>query len=287
MFKISLIENAETAYKTALDSLLKILDGEGSYQNYRLYVLDLHSALELFFKKMLYDKSEFMMFSFKDFDSVMKKYENAKKASKPLFEYIATHGDSKAKLPNTVTFEEAYKRLAYLYDCQDIDQDFILKLERLNSLRNNITHFEISIEDDELVLLNDISLKCVELYTNEAEWGYMLDKQVESKIKDRNASIRHYVISDPFNQKILNCIIQGQTDGWVGEMSAEDYNDIARALIEEYKFDETEKNKIVQRLNIFYNLGFTEDNSATLGEYADASWFSVSKSCMKLLLERH
>lgn len=55
MFQINLEENAGTAFLQAKEALDRILEGEGNYQNYRMYVLNLHSALELFFKKKLYD----------------------------------------------------------------------------------------------------------------------------------------------------------------------------------------------------------------------------------------
>lgn len=60
MFKINLEKNAGAAYLESLDALKKILDGEGNYKNYRAYVLNLHSALELFFKKKLFDHNVLM-----------------------------------------------------------------------------------------------------------------------------------------------------------------------------------------------------------------------------------
>jgi hypothetical protein len=282
LFKVSLIENAGAAYETALDALKRILSGEGSYINYRLYVLNLHSAMELFFKKMLFDKSEFMMFSFKDFDSLLKKYEQSKKVSKSIFEYVATHKDANTKLPKTVTFEEAYKRLAYLYNNPELDEEFISKLDKLNSLRNNITHFELEIEHDEFVLLNEIFLKCVDIYSDENEWGYSLDEDLEAKIKDTNASIKDCIMRDKFNRKIIESIMDGQTNGWVGETSARDFKFIAEILIEEYNFDENDRDKIMRRLDIFYNLGFTEDCSTMIGEYGEASWFAISNLCSEL-----
>jgi hypothetical protein len=64
MFNIKLVENAGIAFEEASISLKKILNGEVNFKNFRSYVLNLHSSLELFFKKKLYDENEFMIFNF-------------------------------------------------------------------------------------------------------------------------------------------------------------------------------------------------------------------------------
>ena len=110
MFKINLEENAGTAFIQAEEALNKILVGEGNYQNYRMYVLNLHSALELFFKKKLYDHNDFMIFSFADYNKLMDKYEKAYNLGKTIWEHVE---DAKASLPHTVTFIDAIKRFVF------------------------------------------------------------------------------------------------------------------------------------------------------------------------------
>jgi hypothetical protein len=224
-----------------------------------------------------------MMFSFdgNKYDKVMEKYEKAKKQSKTLFEYI---NHTKSNLPHTVTFTDAYKRLAYLLKREEFDEDFINKLNKLNSLRNNITHFEIDLKDDEIVVINEVFLKCTEFYSNEVEWGYELDSDVEKEILKRNDSVELITINDSFNKSIFECIEKGSKDGWVGGLSKDDYSTIAEMIISEYSiFSTIEKDKVIDRLRIFDNLGLLEENLVSLSEYADGEWLSLSSKYYELL----
>jgi hypothetical protein len=281
MYKISLVENAITAYGSALDALQKILDGEGSYINYRSYVLNLHGALELFFKKMLLNKNEFMLFSFEgnNYSKVLEKYIHSKRANKTLFQYITETRD--AKLPNTVTFLDAYSRLTYFYNEEIFDPKFVENLSRLNEIRNNITHFEIEIPDEEFVILNECFLKCSEIYSEQAEWGYVLDKQVEKKILEKDISVRKLIIRDEYNRKILNSIDSDQTQG----MDATDYSGIANVLVEACDFPQSDKEKIIKRLQIFYDIGFTESHTMFIDEHTDFECFNITELCNQMLIE--
>lgn len=212
---------------------------------------------------------------------MIEKYEKARKQGKTLFEYISYKN---ADLPHTVTFVDAYKRLAYLFNREEFDEDFINKLYKLNELRNNITHFEIDIKNDQFVMLNDIFLKCAEIYSNEVEWGYELESHIEKAISEKNTSIELLIVNDSFNKSILQCIEEGSRDGWVGELNKEDYSTIAEIIIDSYSiFSSTEKEKIINRLKIFDNLGLLEENFASLSEYADAEWLCLSDKYYELL----
>jgi hypothetical protein len=281
MYRISLAENATAAYKSALDALEKILDGEGSYVNYRSYVLNLHSALELFFKKMLLKKNEFMLFSFEgnNYSKVLEKYEKAKKVNKSLFQYITETKD--AKMPNTVTFVDAYSRLAYFYNEDIFDPKFIDNLLRLNEIRNNITHFEIEIPDEEFVILNECFLKCAKIYSDQVEWGYALDKQLENKILEKDISVRKLIIRDEYNRKILDCIDSGEVQG----MKATDYIWIASFLTEALGFPRSDQEKIIKRLQIFYDVGFIESENVFIDEHTDFEDLHITGLCATMLEE--
>jgi hypothetical protein len=280
MYKISLAENATAAYKSALDALEKILAGEGSYINYRSYVLNLHSALELFFKKMLLEKNEFMLFAFDGnaYSDVIKLYIKLKKDKKSLSQHISTKN---AKMPNTVKFVDAYSRLAYFYNEEIFDPKFIENLSKLNEIRNNITHFEIEIPDEEFVILNECFLKCAEIYSGQIEWGYALDKQLENKILEKDISVRKLIVRDEYNRKILDCIGSGEVQG----IDATDYIGIAILLTEVLGFPRSDKEKIIKRLQIFYDVGFTESRNVFIDEHTDFEYLNITGLCATMLEE--
>lgn len=277
MFKIKLEENAGAAYLEALDALNKILDGEGDYKNYRAYVLNLHGALELFFKKKLFDHNEFMLFSFSDYRKLIEKYMKAFKANQSIFEYIEA---SNSNMPNTVTFDDAIERLAYLYKDSEFTFEYLSKLKSLNILRNNITHFELNIKDDQFVLLNELFIACTEYYSEYLEWGYIAPID-ETRIRDKNFTIRKAIVADDFNRKLLR-ILDDNSDSLVDDLL--DFPFFAKALIDAGDFEEHEKDKIIRRLQIFENAGFFGYGSAG-GEHWDVGWFYLNDTCHELLKE--
>lgn len=274
MFQINLEENAGTAFLQAKEALDRILEGEGNYQNYRMYVLNLHSALELFFKKKLYDHDDFMIFSFADYNKLMDKYEKAFNSGKTIWKYVE---DVNGNLPHTVTFIEAIKRLAYFYHEKEFTIDYIAKLKRLNDIRNNITHFALDLEDDELVLLNELFLQCVDYFMDYVEWGYDLELD-ETIINRKNLTIKETIVADDYNRKLLSILNE--------EMPITDdlfeFSFIASGLIADGYFEEKEKDRLIKRLQIFENAGFFEYHSAA-GEYWDVGWGVLTPECLELI----
>ncbi len=274
MFKINLVENAGTAFVQAKEALNRILAGEADYQNYRMYVLNLHSALELFFKKKLYDHSDFMIFSFTEYNKMMDKYEKAYRAEKSIWEYVE---DVKANLPHTVTFIDAIKRLAYLYHEKEFSIDYIGKLIKLNDIRNNITHFSLDLEDDEFVLLNELFLQCADYYMMYVEWEMNFEIE-ETFIKKKNLTIKEAIVADEYNRMLLKILDSDMpiTDDCI------EYSFLASGLIADGKFEERDKEKIVKRLEIFDNAGFYQYQSAS-GEHWDVGWYVLTSECIELI----
>ncbi len=275
MFNIKLEENAGAAYLEALDALKRILDGEGSYKNYRAYVLNLHSSLELFFKKKLYDHNEFMLFSFVDYKNLIGKYKKAFDANKTLFEYVDM---AKTPLPHTVTFIDAVERLSYLYKESEFTANYIAKLKSLNTLRNNIMHFELNIEDDQLVLLNELFGTCTDYYSEYLEWGYTIPIDLDI-LEDKNLNIRTTIIRDKFNFQLLKNLDDNH-NSLVDDFL--DFNFLADALITGDNYPPKDRDKLVARLQIFENADFFEYGSAG-GEHWDVGWFYLSDMCRKLM----
>lgn len=281
MFNIKIEENAGVAFLSALDALNKILDGEGNYRNYRDYIVNLHSCLELYFKKKLFNHNEFMIFDFKKYDKVIEKYEKAYKQGKEIFQYVA---DNNAELPNTVKFMDAICRLAYFYREEEFDSEYIRLLSNLNKLRNNIMHFEVVLEDDVFVALNNLFLKAFSYYNEYTEdMNGVEELEVdEEKISNINLSIRKAIVLDEFNKGLLHHLRDENDGGWMEDYLEFDF--LAEELINSGIYQQNEKEKIINRLNIFDNAGFFEYGHAG-GEYWDVGWFSLSDLCIKLLLE--
>src|SRR5690606_26339229 len=59
--------------------------------------------------------------------------------------------------------------LAYLYNVEGFNEKFIFKLERLNTLRNGLTHFKARIEHTDIIVLYNLFEECVNLYNSELD----------------------------------------------------------------------------------------------------------------------
>ncbi len=226
---------------------------------------------------MLFDHNDFMLFSFSQYDKMMEKFQKARRANLTIFEYVEANN---ANLPNTVTFKDAIHRLAYLYRDDEFDTDYVFMLETLNQIRNNIVHFELNMEDDVLVLLNELFIKASDYYLDSTLYATELPIDINI-IKNKNLTIQRTIVADPFNKKLLEML--NDSAGWDDMI---DFDDIANSYVECEAFSASDKEKIIKRLAIFENAGFIEHESYSFDDHTDAGWFYLSELCKELLSEQ-
>lgn len=279
MYKVNLIESASYAFKNAEESLYNIVQGDEIFSNYRKYILNLHSSFELFFKNKLLERDIMLIFSAKQYEDVMKIAKKAKLSNITFLEYLDTPN---CKLPHTVSFMDAIKRLAYLCNDGLFDEGFIKQLDELNNTRNSITHFEFNLDNEKFYVLNELFIKCVDIYSEYNEWGYKSIVDLDT-LKSQNRSIIDLIVGEPFNSAILKSFIDGES--FVND-SFHEYENIADCLIEDLGNDFThdDKCKIISRLETFYKLGFFIQGSV-IGENWDVEWFSLSEKAKSILLQ--
>jgi len=68
-------------------------------------------------------------------------------------------------------------------------------------------------------------------------------------------------------------------------MDATDYSRIADILVEACDFPQSEKEKLIKRLQIFYDIGFTESHTTFIDEHTDFECFNITKLCNQMLIE--
>lgn len=274
--KIDVFENGITAWKEAIAALEKIINGDLSYSNYRLFVLSFQNAIELFFKKMLLDKNEFMIFSFDKFkDQVLDRYKNACKDGKSIFEYALLK--NKGKLPDTVKFNESYKRLAYLYNMKCFTDEVIANLEVLGDLRNNIMHFEVQIEDEVLASLSKLLLSCDEMFQDNITdygWGdnYISDS-LRKELEQKDLNMNKLIANNPINRRIMDTIIDN-TGSFV-EIDIEDYVLLADIYLMNNSQEKLSRDDISKRFEMLVRHGFIEQESYSFS-YGEDHMDSIS-----------
>lgn len=155
--KISLLENGmdslQQGFKKFLEFEKSTIDAEPGlrdYFNLKQAVLSLHHGIEILMKYILSKKSEFLIISKID-KNYMQAYHDKEKFNKATV-FETEHADT----INTISFEEALLRLKYFQN-EEISKDLQSRLNKLNKIRNALTHAEINIEDDEITgLFNEI-----------------------------------------------------------------------------------------------------------------------------------
>lgn len=258
--KIDIFENGITAWKESISALEKILNGEVDFSNYRRFIINLQSALELLFKKMLFDKDEFMIFSFDKFqDKVVKEYKNSVKEGKSIFEYVAVKNK---QLPHTVSFKESYQRLAYLYNIEGFNEETIANLLKLEDLRNNLVHFEVEIGEEALSSLAKLLLDCDEIFEKNIEeysWGDVyISKEVHHMIVKKDLNSNKLIIENKLNKEILNIILSAS--GSFVEIDINDYDLISEIIHHESDNIMLRKDELVIRVEMLIRHGFIEQN---------------------------
>jgi len=170
--KFTLLDNGADSLKGAYESLEKFNNQyEGTDHNLKDTVIFLNHGLEILFKLILKQSSPALMFS--DIKAYQKaKEEMRKKGVANVFEINATL--------HTVTLEEALKRVELLCDI-DIPDSLKGAIFYINKIRNQLMHYEVELDDEQL---NELVQKIKFCYEESVEFlGIHIDN-LEEKIEE-------------------------------------------------------------------------------------------------------
>ena len=99
-------------------------------------IISLHHGIELLMKEILFKENQYLILS--DLKDIASKQKKAKQEGKDIF-------DLENSL-NTVSFIEAIARVQVFIKSNCFDNDLYKYLTELNSLRNRITHYKVSLD---------------------------------------------------------------------------------------------------------------------------------------------
>ena len=132
---MSLEENGLHSLKKGIDSYQEF---QSTYDYWLLKdsILSLHHGIELLMKELLFKENKYLILN--DLKDIAKKQGKAKREGKDFF-------DLEDSL-NTVSFIEAITRVQVFIKSNFFDNDLYEYLTELNSLRNRITHYKVSLD---------------------------------------------------------------------------------------------------------------------------------------------
>ena len=141
-FTISLRENGEHSFMRSLESYSEY---EKTKDQWLLKdtMMFLHQAIELLMKEMLVQHSPYLIFE--ELRDIPKKQKEANQKGIGIF-FID-------KPPRSVTYEVAIDRVAAFLNPPELADDLEQNLERLNRLRNQLEHYAIDADMQEVVQL--------------------------------------------------------------------------------------------------------------------------------------
>lgn len=161
--KIQMLTNGVDSLKTGFKAFLKYEENtvnkmptQEDYLILKHAALSVHHGVEILMKCVLTKQSEFLIVSRIDED-YLKAYQNKVQQNKnSVFETAL------ADKVHTITYSEALARVKYLTKVS-LSKAFVDKLNKLNDVRNALTHAEIDIPDDEIIeifqsLFDDIDI---------------------------------------------------------------------------------------------------------------------------------
>lgn len=151
--RLSLIENGLDSLHKGYESLieydnLSIKNGEEHQKSILLknVILYTHHGIEILMKYILSSHNELLIFSNIDNDVQNAYKEKYQKSLNSIFE------SSNIDKVHTVSFSEAFERLKSICN-HTFSKDFEKKIDLLNNYRNRLTHAEININDQDIILL--------------------------------------------------------------------------------------------------------------------------------------
>lgn len=139
--KYTLLENGVDSLKASYLSIEKMRDlHEGTEHCLKDSILSLNHAIEILFKLLLKRHHEYLVFSELD-KYITAKEKMIEQGKNDVFE-VNSH-------LKTITLYEAMRRSEFLCDIS-ISNDYKTVIEYLNKKRNQITHYEINLDTEEL-----------------------------------------------------------------------------------------------------------------------------------------
>ncbi|SNZ09897.1 hypothetical protein SAMN05421503_1407 [Terribacillus aidingensis] len=139
---MKLIENGLHSFKKAIQNL-KQLDKEQNKTERELMIKDivigLHHSIETLFKYMIHNKNEILLYG--DIEGYFSEQLD-----------MIINKNPRDYIGQTITFKEAVKRTVVLNNIQ-LDKTEFGSFERLNTVRNAITHHEYDLTDKKIIYL--------------------------------------------------------------------------------------------------------------------------------------
>ena len=164
--KITFLENGidslQKGFQSFLDYENRTINSEPSLDDYfvlKQAVLSTHHGVEILMKYILYMKSEFLIVDKIDSKFMRAYSEKEKQGKSSVFE--TSHADE----VYTITYKEALERIKEISNVK-VSSSFADRLNKIERIRNALTHSEIDFPDEEIVdifsllldeLLQDIS----------------------------------------------------------------------------------------------------------------------------------
>ena len=315
MFEINIINNTRLALEITEDYFDKLVGEPDNVKNYKMIILNLHNALELTFKLMIYSRNDFMIYSMQDNNSYEKLIKKCKQARNCENKSLIDENPFEDSL-KTVTFKTAYEILAYLYKVEAFDDKFLFELKKIEDLRNALMHYKARIEETDIILLFSMFKQCVELYNNELQsskydmarilnkeeyecfkWNYDLEYNTNKNIEE----ICLKILDKEVIKELVSCLIKK-----VGDINDDINLNDYKGLCEFFKKESDEElNKIYKNyrkkdtsisydnfiLNGIYIL--LEADFLYSRSYCDAfgvdvlSGISLSRNCKNIILRKY
>lgn len=289
MIEFNILENGRISMKESIEFLKAIIDGQSSYKNIKNLILSLHNSLELLFKTVILEKNEFMIFDLRsnqNFDKLIKTYKKMRNENISLAEYASKHND---KLPNTISYKDTYIILKYLYGIDDISDQLVVQLNRLNDIRNNLMHFNMTINEDDIILCLELIIMCDDIFEDLIEgYEWLVDDSLISIIETKKGlnqlNIIELLMKDIENICILKSIEEELviTDDYTFQEIAEQYR-FQRCIFDEKFFMLDPINDIQSRFKLLQISGILEIKTATVDFDDKINYLAISEEGKKLL----
>ena len=170
--KIDLLDNGLHSLWRGIEAYesAKTADDIWSFKDAIMFI---HHGIELLMKQILANHSEYLVFDDLS-DSTVSKQKQANKQGVGVF-FLP-------KPPKSVTYLNAIRRVEAFINPADLDDDLVSALEKLNSLRNQIEHYAVDLEKQDVTkLLGKIHEPLLNLL--DSQLGGIREKQPAPVIK--------------------------------------------------------------------------------------------------------
>lgn len=166
---ISMIKNVKYSIESSVEYLYRLSTDMDDVSDYRMFILCLHSGLELLFKYMISNRNEYMLYINNNKNELHNLYKKAREDGYRKITYYIEDNPSESKF-HTLSFLDSCNILHYAFDISNFNDSYLKRCIFLNNVRNRLTHHTANIRKFDIISFCDLLKQAIVWFNEDLDY---------------------------------------------------------------------------------------------------------------------